>query len=104
LHAKHNIHFVEKLAAHGVDLTSEKHKAASDKLAGKTFVLTGTLEALSRDEAKEKIRSLGGDISESVSSKTDYVVVGAEPGSKYEKAKKLGVKVLEEKEFLKLLK
>ena len=59
---------------------------------------------MSREEAKEKIRELGGDASESVSKKTDYVVAGTEPGSKYEKAKKLGVKIIDEKEFLQLLK
>jgi len=58
---------------------------------------------MSRDEAKEKIRALGGDISESVSKKTNYVVVGAEPGSKAEKAKRLKVPILNEKEFIQLL-
>jgi len=67
-------------------------------------VLTGSLEKMSRDEARAKIRELGGDVSESVSSKTDYVVVGLEPGSKSEKAKKLGVKILNGKEFLNLIK
>jgi DNA ligase (NAD+) len=76
---------------------------ASTKLAGKSFVVTGSLEAMSREDAKERIRALGGDASESVSKKTSYVVVGAEPGSKYEKAKKLGVKILEEKEFLEMI-
>ena len=74
------------------------------KLSGKKFVLTGTLEGLARDEAKAKIRELGGDVSESVSKETDYVVAGSEAGSKLEKAKKLGVKTIDEKEFLKLLK
>lgn len=73
------------------------------KLAGKSFVITGSLESMDRESAKEKIRALGGDASESVSGKTDYLVVGAEPGSKFEKAKKLGVRILDEKEFLKLL-
>ena len=59
---------------------------------------------MSRDEAKAKIREFGGDTSESVSSKTSYVVVGSEPGSKAEKAQKLGVKILEEKQFLDLIK
>ena len=59
---------------------------------------------MSRDEARAKIRELGGDVSDSVSSKTNYVVVGSEPGSKAEKAKKLGVKILDEQEFLKLIK
>ena len=58
---------------------------------------------MSREDAKEKIRALGGDASESVGKKTSYVVVGAEPGSKFEKAKKLGVKILEEKEFLEMI-
>ena len=63
-------------------------------------MFTGELSAMSRDEAKEKIRGLGGDITSSVSKETDFVVVGKEPGSKYEKAKRLGVKIINEKEFL----
>ena len=79
-------------------------KKIESKFSGKVFVLTGTLENMSRDLAKEKIRSLGGDISESVSKLTDYVVSGKEPGSKFDKAKKLGVKILSEKEFLEMIK
>jgi DNA ligase (NAD+) len=75
----------------------------SDKFSGKTFVITGTLSSMSRDEAKEKIRALGGDISESVSVKTSYLLAGENAGSKLEKAQKLGVNVLNEKEFLNLI-
>jgi len=73
------------------------------KLEGKTFVLTGSLKFLSREEAKSKVESLGGRTSSSVSKKTDFVLVGEDPGSKYEKAKTLGVKIVTEDEFLRML-
>lgn len=76
----------------------------SSKLKGKTFVLTGTLSSMSRDEAKEKIRSFGGSVSSSVSKETDYVVAGENPGSKYKNAQELGVKILGEEQFQTLLK
>ena len=95
---------LEKLKRVGVRIESQKSKDKSQKLGGLIFVLTGSLESMSREESKERIRELGGDISESVSKKTDFVVVGREPGSKYEKAKKLGVKIINEKEFLELVK
>jgi len=66
--------------------------------------LTGELESMTRDEAKERIRELGGDVSGSVSKNTDWVVAGSEPGSKFDKAQKLGVKILSEQEFLKIIK
>ena len=72
-------------------------------ISGKTFVLTGTLFSLTRDEAKEKIRRFGGVVSESVSKNTDYVIVGVNPGSKLKDAQKLGIKTLTEKHFLKFL-
>ena len=100
---KRNLKFIEKLKWVGVEIISEK-KPKRQILEGKTFVLTGSLGSMAREEAKEKIRLLGGEISESVSKKTDYVLVGKEPGSKFEKAQKLGVKTINEKEFLKILK
>jgi len=78
-------------------------KGKSDILTGQTFVLTGTLASLSRDEAKDLIRQFGGKVSSSVSKNTDYVVVGAEPGSKAAEAEQLGVKILTEKSFLALV-
>lgn len=76
-------------------------RKASGPLSGTSWVLTGSMDAMSRDEAKEKIRELGGDVSESVSKKTTYVVAGKDPGSKRDKAEKLGVPILDEKGFLK---
>ena len=96
--------FLERLAAAGVEVEAQPPRAAKGKLEGKTFVLTGTLANMSREEAKEKIRAAGGDASESVSKKTDSVVAGTEPGSKYEKAQKLEVKIIDEEEFKRLLK
>lgn len=99
---KENIKLLEEFGQAGIKIESEAvHKKTP--LDGKTFVLTGSMESMSRDEAKEKIRDLGGDVSSSVSKNTDFVVAGAEPGSKFGKAKKLGVKVIDEKEFLKLV-
>jgi DNA ligase (NAD+) len=99
---KENLKFVNKLLANGVEIINPKKKVAG-KLTGKTFVITGTLESMSRDDAKKKIKDLGGKISESVSSKTDCVVVGDSPGSKAEKAQKLGIAILDESKFLKIL-
>lgn len=73
------------------------------KLSGKTFVLTGTLESMSRDEAKEKIKSFGGKTSESISKETDFLVAGESSGSKYKKAQELGVPILSEEDFFKLI-
>lgn len=100
----YNRKLLDKLKKTGINVLEEKITKESVKLSGKTFVVTGSLESVTREEAKDKIRQLGGDVSSSVSKETDYVVVGSEPGSKYDKAKKLGVKIVTEKEFLKLLK
>jgi len=87
-----------------IEITNQSLKPKSQKLEAKKFVITGTLESMTRDAAKEKIRLLGGEIDESVSKKTDYLVAGKEPGSKLEKAKELGIKVIGEKEFIDLIK
>ncbi|KKW29301.1 MAG: ligase protein [Candidatus Uhrbacteria bacterium GW2011_GWD2_52_7] len=88
---------------HKVGVHVNKAKAVKRTLAGLSFVVTGTLESMGRDEVKEKIRLMGGSVVGSVSKKTSYVVVGAEPGSKAQKAQELGVPVLNEAQFLKLL-
>ncbi|MDO8496006.1 MAG: NAD-dependent DNA ligase LigA [bacterium] len=100
----YNLRIIDKFKKAGVHVLDEKIIKGSTKLDGKTFVLTGGLESMSREEAKDRVRELGGDISSAVSKETDYIVAGIEPGSKYDKAKKLGVKILTEKEFLELLK
>jgi len=104
-HAEKNLNLLKKMEAAGVRISNPKSNppAGGLKFQGLTFVLTGSLTTMTRDEAKTKIRELGGAISESVSKKTSFVVAGGEPGSKLEKAKKLGVKILDEKEFLKIL-
>ncbi|MDH3976090.1 MAG: NAD-dependent DNA ligase LigA [Deltaproteobacteria bacterium] len=97
-----NLLMVEKLLKGGIRF-EKKHFSGSEKLAGKVFVLTGTLTTLKRDEAKALIEAEGGKVSGSVSSKTDYVVAGSEPGSKLEKARELEVSVLNEEELKKML-
>ena len=97
-----NKKLLERLLEH-VRIQKTEQKAFSSRLSGKTFVLTGTLPTLSRDEAKEIIRANGGSVSSSVSKKTDYVVAGEEAGTKLDEAKKLGVKVLSEEQFKALI-
>jgi DNA ligase (NAD+) len=78
-------------------------QAAADALANKRFVITGTLDAMPRDEAKRRLQALGAKVSGSVSRKTDYLVAGANPGSKRSKAEELGVTILDEDGFLALI-
>ncbi|MFA5829519.1 MAG: NAD-dependent DNA ligase LigA [Candidatus Gracilibacteria bacterium] len=98
-----NIEFLKKLEQVGITLTKET-TATSSKFVGKNFVITGTLKTMGRDEAKQKVREHGGKIHGSVSAKTNFVICGENPGSKYDNAKKLGVPILNEEEFLALLK
>ena len=97
-----NVALIERLRAAGVVLTAEK-RVTTTQFEGLTFVLTGTLPTLTREQAKEKIEAAGGKVSGSVSKKTSYVVAGEEAGSKLEKAEQLGVKVLDEPGLLELL-
>ena len=99
-----NRKFIQKFLKVGLKILLVKKQTTPGKLTNKSFVLTGIMDSMSRDKAKQRIREAGGKISESVSKNTDFVVVGSEPGDKYEKAKKLGVKVLSEDEFLKMIK
>lgn len=102
-----NIKLVEKIFKNGVVIEHDKRQTEdleNKKLNGKKFVLTGSLMTMEREIAKDKIRELGGEISETVSLKTDYVIVGENPGSKLAKAKKMAIRILEEKEFLELIK
>ena len=100
----HNRRLVERLRTAGVRMEEKQKKAVSGSpFSGKTVVLTGTLESMGREAAKQRIESLGGKVTSSVSKGTDVVVVGAEPGTKYDKARKLGVRVIDEKEFVKIL-
>jgi DNA ligase (NAD+) len=101
----HNREVIDALRKHGVHWPLMKGAAAQDSpFSGKTWVLTGTLSVMTREAAQEKILALGGKVSGSVSKKTDYVIAGAEAGSKLRKAEELGVKVLSEEQFLELLK
>jgi DNA ligase (NAD+) len=101
---KHNRKLIERLRKARLQFEEEeKRPSAGTPFSGKTFVLTGTLPSFTREEAKAKIEELGGKVASSVSSKTDYVVVGEEAGSKLAKAKELGIQTLDEKSFLKLI-
>lgn len=100
---KKNIKLIEELRKSGLTFTSEKKEIVQSTLTGKTFVLTGTLSTFSRDEAGARIIALGGKVTSSVSKNTDFVVAGEKAGSKLTKAESLGVKVLDESTFLKML-
>ena len=100
---KKNVKLIEELRKSGLTFVSEKKEIVQSALTGKTFVLTGTLSSLSRDDAGARIIALGGKVTSSVSKNTDFVIAGEKAGSKLSKAESLGVKVLDEATFLKML-
>jgi len=100
---KKNVKLIEELRKSGLTFVSKKKEIVQSALTGKTFVLTGTLSSLSRDDADARIIALGGKVTSSVSKNTDFVVAGEKAGSKLTKAESLGVKVLDENTFLKML-
>ncbi len=99
---KENLKLIEGLLDNGVEI--QRPKKSGKALDGKTFVLTGSLASMAREEAKERIRRAGGNISSSVGKKTDYVVAGKDPGSKYDKAKELGIEIIDENRLMEILK
>ncbi len=102
---ENNLKVIEKLEKAGVNTKrlSDEKEIKDNPFKGAKIVFTGTLSKYTRDEAREIVENMGAEVSNSVSKKTTYVVVGENPGSKYEKAKKLGVKILDEEEFLKIV-
>jgi DNA ligase (NAD+) len=100
---KENIELIARLKKVGLKFETEKPKTAQI-FAGKTFVLTGGLQRYTREDATEKIVEMGGNVSSSVSKNTDFVLTGKEPGSKYDKAVALGIKIISEAEFVKMIK
>jgi DNA ligase (NAD+) len=94
---------LKKLAKNGVEIIREERRQVSDVFAGKSFVFTGTLTQFTRDGAEAEVKARGGRASSSVSKKTDFVVVGTDAGSKAQKAKELGVPIISEAEFAKML-
>jgi DNA ligase (NAD+) len=102
-HNPKNLKILEKMKKGGVKFPTEKAVTKETTITGKTFVLTGVLDSFTREEATRIIEEMGGRVSSSVSKKTDYVVVGKDPGSKYDNALKLGVKTISEEEFKRLI-
>ena len=101
---KHNLDFINRLIKNGVAIEKQEVRIKKQgPLGAKKIVVTGTLKTMSREQVKAAVRNAGGDWTSTVSKNTDYIVVGSEPGSKYETAKNLGVKTLDEKAFLKLI-
>jgi DNA ligase (NAD+) len=100
---KHNLDNIERLKKHGLNFESEQTEKSSTYFTNKTVVITGTLSSFSREEAAEIITNMGGRVSSSLSKKTDFLLLGENPGSKLTKAEALGVKIMKEEDFLKRL-
>ena len=101
---KSNLKIIDRLRKHGLKFSLEKKRVKNTIFTDKTFVITGTLAEYSREEASEIITNLGGKVTSSVSSKTDFLICGGNAGSKLAKAEKLGVKIIKDDEFVKLIK
>jgi len=101
-HQRHNRDVIQKLIKAGVHWPKLEKSQKTKPLTGKTFVITGTL-SIKRDELKDRLQSLGAKVAGNVSKSTDYVIVGEEPGSKFDKAKQLGVAILDESAAMKLI-
>jgi DNA ligase (NAD+) len=102
-HEKHNLAVIHELLKAGIHWPKHLRAKRDSPISGKTFVITGGLASMSRDEARRKLQALGAKVTDSVSKKTDYVIVGEDPGSKAEKARQLNVPMLDEKGFLRLI-
>jgi DNA ligase (NAD+) len=103
-HEKHNREIIRRLLKAGVRPVAPRQRKKASALAGKTFVLTGALESMTREEVTQQLQAVGAKVASAVSRKTDYVVIGTDPGSKATKAAELGIETLSEKQFLKLIK
>ena len=104
MHDEINIKLINELKELGLNMEYQMGEIKENYFTNKKCVLTGTLSSMGRNEAKALIESFGGSLSESVSKKTDILILGENPGSKYEKAKSLGIYIMEEKEFLEKIK
>jgi DNA ligase (NAD+) len=104
LRDKKNIELIKNLQEAGIKILPYKSPVKANKLEGKSFVVTGTLPNISRDDMHKKIIQYGGDVHTSVTSKTNYLIAGENPGSKIEKAKRFGVKIINENELLRMIK
>ncbi|MDE7137917.1 MAG: NAD-dependent DNA ligase LigA, partial [Ruminococcus sp.] len=104
LRESHRLELIDRLREYGVNMTYDKQLSVDERFKGMTFVLTGTLPTMKRDDAKKLIESFGGKVSGSVSKKTNYVVAGEEAGSKLVKAQSLGINIISESDLLEMTK